>query len=288
MESKNMHVIPTDKPSRLVRNGKKLLLVDIPKNYTLFGITVSVNIYITSDEEIGTDEYYFHLKNNEYYNSGRIDEIDKDMKFWRKIILTTDQDLIKENVQAIDDEFLELFVKNPSCEEVKVDWVDFSGSYFINIPKQSTKDRILSETPELVKQKVREKANDLLGNSKQDWFCPKCNSYVSAESVTFEENHQICNTGVIVKEDPKQETLEESAENWLDKYSDKFEIIKSKFLPFHFNNRNELKELINEVAKGQQEIMYSEEEVLELLLNRPEPYLSDEEIKKWFEQFKKK
>ena len=35
---------------------------------------------------------------------------------------------------------------------------------------------------------------------KIDWFCPKCNSYVSSESVTFEETHQICNTGVILKE----------------------------------------------------------------------------------------
>jgi hypothetical protein len=34
--------------------------------------------------------------------------------------------------------------------------------------------------------------------------------------------------------------------------------------------------------------MYSDEEVLELLLSRPGPYLTDEEIKEWFEQFKKK
>ena len=34
---------------------------------------------------------------------------------------------------------------------------------------------------------------------KVDWFCPKCNSYVSSESVTFEETHQICNTGVILE-----------------------------------------------------------------------------------------
>jgi len=38
-----------------------------------------------------------------------------------KIILTTDTKLIKDGVQAIDDEFLEWFVKNASCEEVKVD-----------------------------------------------------------------------------------------------------------------------------------------------------------------------
>jgi hypothetical protein len=37
-----------------------------------------------------------------------------------KIILTTDQDLIKDGVQAIDDEFLEWFVNNTSCEEVEI------------------------------------------------------------------------------------------------------------------------------------------------------------------------
>jgi len=36
------------------------------------------------------------------------------------IILTTDQDLIKDGVQSIDDEFLKWFVKNPSCEFVDV------------------------------------------------------------------------------------------------------------------------------------------------------------------------
>jgi hypothetical protein len=44
---------------------------------------------------------------------------------------------------------------------------------------------------------------------------------------------------------------------------------------------------VDYVAK-KQERMYSEEEVLELLLSRPGPYLTDEEIKEWFEKFKKK
>jgi hypothetical protein len=34
--------------------------------------------------------------------------------------MTTDQDLIKDGVQGIDDEFLEWFVKNPSCESIEV------------------------------------------------------------------------------------------------------------------------------------------------------------------------
>lgn len=39
---------------------------------------------------------------------------------FKKIILTTDQDLIKNGVQEINNEFLEWFVKNPSCEYIKI------------------------------------------------------------------------------------------------------------------------------------------------------------------------
>jgi hypothetical protein len=44
------------------------------------------------------------------------------------------------------------------------------------------------------------KSENITAIEKVDWFCPKCNSYVSSESVTFEETHQVCNTGVILKE----------------------------------------------------------------------------------------
>jgi hypothetical protein len=123
---KNIHVLPTLQPSRLIKQKHdtidRLCLADIATKRAEYK---RFNLYITNDEEIGTDEYYFHLKNNEYYNSGRIEEADKDMKFWKKIIQTTDQDLIKEGVQPIYNEFLEWFVKNPSCEEVETEsWSD--------------------------------------------------------------------------------------------------------------------------------------------------------------------
>ena len=41
-------------------------------------------------------------------------------RYWEKIILTTDPDLIADGVQGIDNEFLEWFVKNPSCEDVEI------------------------------------------------------------------------------------------------------------------------------------------------------------------------
>ena len=98
---KNIHIIPTDKPSRLCINGKN-----------------GQHIYITNDEEIKEGDWVFNF---EYDYIVQYDCKKHDDKFWyKKIILTTDQDLIKDGVQAIDDEFLEWFVKNPSCEEVKV------------------------------------------------------------------------------------------------------------------------------------------------------------------------
>jgi hypothetical protein len=80
------------------------------------------NIYITTDEEIKEGDWVIefqkgdtigevHFTNSEYVIANDIQ---------KKIILTTDQDLIKDGVQAIDDEFLEWFVKNPSCESVEV------------------------------------------------------------------------------------------------------------------------------------------------------------------------
>jgi hypothetical protein len=73
------------------------------------------------------------------------------IEFCRKIILTTDQDLIKDGVQPIDDEFLEFIVKNPSCESIEVE----SGLFFyaegedrrykITIPKEEPKQETLEE-----------------------------------------------------------------------------------------------------------------------------------------------
>ena len=65
--------------------------------------------FITNDEEIKRGDWF--LTDDK--------RVEKDATDWRarewhrKIILTTDQDLIKDGVQAIPDEFLEWFVKNP-------------------------------------------------------------------------------------------------------------------------------------------------------------------------------
>jgi hypothetical protein len=111
---KNIHLLPTDKASRLwLDSDNKVWIHEIPT--TLF---MMQNIYITSDGWIQEGVYQWYLDKvlNEPYNSGGAQYGEKQ----DVIILTTDQDLIKDGVQAIDDEFIQWFVKNPSCEWVKI------------------------------------------------------------------------------------------------------------------------------------------------------------------------
>lgn len=122
---RNIFLIPTDKPSRLVKTKPKGNWLLFIKN--IFGFHWdNYNIYITSDEEITQQTkpcwcintikntwndslIYYQGTMPQYHYVG-----------FKKIILTTDQDLIKDGIQAIDDEFLGWFVKNPSCESVEV------------------------------------------------------------------------------------------------------------------------------------------------------------------------
>ena len=133
---KNLHILSTGKPSSLIIYNSKLKLVNYPV------ITPSGNqkhVYITSDEEIkegdvvkipcgvgkvkeltwkfGNDNPSYIIEDIFIYklrygqkegelqiNSFRYEDV-------KKIILTTDQDLIKDGVQEIDDEFLECLKK---------------------------------------------------------------------------------------------------------------------------------------------------------------------------------
>jgi hypothetical protein len=140
---KNLHVLPTDKPSRLsiLNSGKLNFGAEIMSSSN----SKPQHIYITSDEEIKVGDWCYNSINNNVYKK----EIDKlSFAYEYKIILTTDQDLIKDSVQKINDEFLEWFVKNPSCEEVEVDknWnypLDKRWEYKIIIPKEEQKQHLI-------------------------------------------------------------------------------------------------------------------------------------------------
>ncbi len=148
---KNIHVMPTNKSSRLVsfEQTTNVQGIDKPKTFykLLGGIHsieqihqvgyVSNHIYITNDEEIKEGDWVIT-------NNGLLAKVTTEFDWHfinsKKIILTTDQDLIKDGVQAIDDEFLEWFVKNPSCEFVEVCKNPFyeqsNYEYYKIIPKE--------------------------------------------------------------------------------------------------------------------------------------------------------
>ena len=112
---KNIHVLPTEKPSRLYLTTHEYIFEE---GYSLpTDECENKNIYITSDEDIKEGDWFITTDTNEIHKS---DWIKFHFNNGKKIILTTDQDLIKDGVQAIDDEFLEWFVKNASCEFVDV------------------------------------------------------------------------------------------------------------------------------------------------------------------------
>jgi len=170
---KNIHILPTDKPSRLYIDNKGKYNLEIGQvDFKTFK-----NIYITSDEEIKEGNWYasFIFDEKTKWTTTKLDCVVKAnlnktneylvepfSKYCKKIILTTDQDLIADGVQAIDDEFLEWFVKNPSCESVEVikDRVfrldefrqrEFYDSYKIIIPKEEPKQ----ETNKIMEQALK-------------------------------------------------------------------------------------------------------------------------------------
>ena len=153
MKNKNIWILPTDKPSPLMIEDGKLFY---SKNFGFneFNETKNFrhinkqNIYITSNEEIKNGDSIFETDTNTINIAGK-NYVENQNDF--KIILTTDQDLIKDGVQSIDDEFLEWFVKNPSCEFVEVEesiLLNTSRTYLevdkykIIIPKEEPKQEL--------------------------------------------------------------------------------------------------------------------------------------------------
>jgi hypothetical protein len=160
---------------------------------------IGKELFITSDEEIKEGDWCLLDHNvgiSEGYEVLKCDEADTengwysfgDMKTGRckKIILTTDQDLIADGVQAIDDEFLEWFVKNPSCERVETEPIFYASGYNLDIPKEEPLPYQLKGVLDTMSQEEFDK----------EWKKVKG---LKMESLS-------------IFEEPKQETLEEVAE----------------------------------------------------------------------------
>ena len=273
---KNIHVLPTK------GTGTVYISKDVVPNLYSNWRGEGHHIYITSDEEIKEGDWYIYLGQINK-RTRKNPKAEYSFPNYKKIILTTDQDLINNGIQAIPDEFLEWFVKNPSCEKVEVEKLPYDGTksitkywggeYKIILPKEEPKQELniddvgISSTQIFtLKQEIDEVECNMCGNIM---------SLLEDESIYVCFNSECTRCYEEYKEEPKQETLEEAAEKY-DENNTNDEYGKSY-------------RAFIEGAKWQQQQMYSEEEVLKLILISGKlPFTSDEERIEWFEQFKKK
>jgi hypothetical protein len=265
----NIHILKTNKKSRLYLDYYNNLFIVTTKDF-ITKINKFQNIFITDDSKIKVGDWVL-FKNNwikKCNNEEEAEIYNNDDRIF-KIILTTDPDLIVDGIQAIDDEFLEWFVKNPSCE-----MVDVEESNLLNTSRT------------------------YLGVDKYKIIIPKeelergitITHVGKGESNPFELPKALPDDVFYKSLEPKQETLEEVAERF---YGEE-EIVND------YDISGYLQSAFLTGAKWQQEQdknKYSEEEVI-VMINEFDKFLLDnrgmqglireEKIKQFFKQFKKK
>jgi len=298
-KNKNIFVISTEKPSRLYsKDGNhKLDNSTMAMDWYISSVGYKPhNIYITSDEVIKEGDWV--LIESDYDKQGlsikKYDFKDKhyDNCLFKKIILTTDKDL--DGVQAIPDEFLEWFCKNPSCDEVEIIYGLFNPmgrqvdpnnvsqnhsqciwKYKIIIPKEEPKQRL-------------EKYSERFDNKDNELVEGVFNPDTWGKRLIDETEHLLStetNKKRLLEEVEKQETLEETIGLKAHKYSMQYEgtdkyTVSMLAIEFGYN-------LV-------QEDSYSEEDMLNFawfLIKNIGQY-SDDRVAhfegKYLEQFKKK
>jgi hypothetical protein len=201
---KNIHILPTDNPSRLLVRNDKPFIIMLKENspFATNETHTYQNIYITNDEEIKEGDWCYYLNNfgggnivcqaykhpkdeRMLFDDGKhnrkigegITPISGDCK---KIVLTTDSILIEDGIQEIPMDFLEWLVQNPSCEEAEV---------FHQLHKDEPLYKIIipKEEPKTFKE--------LFANT-------------GIEPTTDESGNIQYNFKATMKEEPKQETLD--------------------------------------------------------------------------------
>ena len=303
---KNVHILPTDKPSRLISSGKEFNLLDkatIDKRCK--------NIYITSDEEIKEGDKIINPTNEIQTCIGLEKGIGTHNICWikvketttlqqilnsQKIILTTDTKLIADGVQAIDDDFLEWFVKNP-CEEVE-------------IGNQSILDKADGHFHDFYKIIIPKLVNP---NNQEVMFHEEHQEYFHEDFIDGEKVTIWLGKDYIPKEEPKSliekmkslqkqwqidmdKSLQETKQETLEKAALKYAMEtypKTEMKDYTTKMRLNFSQLVVAFENGYklgQENSYSQEEVFSILDKVFHMYASSyrKEAGEWFEKFKKK
>lgn len=250
---KNIHILPTDQPSRLHlwtdENGMRLALCELEYSHT----RNTQNLYITSDEEIkeGVNQWYLDKFLNKPRNSGGAQYGEKQ----NIIILTTDQKLIDDGVQEIEDYFLQWFVENPTCEFVEVNKklvefpLTFKMMYKIIIPQEGIDEELLPEFN--LSKGVFDKLSNISSKEMPQEFSKLVNE--NFDELISNESKQGTHYNFIIQND---------------KYKMLLAMQTYPETKYYFKDDEiSVEELILKLDNGESsEIKYSEDEVRELLI----------------------
>ena len=285
---KNIFILPTDQPSRLWVNSLHQGKLELSEE-TLIGSLRNRYIYITSDVLFKENNWVLNTDTLELYKADSDDvlldkkDIDWYADFNLQVILTTDPTLIRDGVQSIDDEFLKWFVKNPTCEFVKVEEKELKLIYNPNYKDFTEEGNGIYLTPKDTSLQTNE---TLIEDNIISYQITTPQEEPKQEFLLFDKER----ANTITSEGQKtvrelqntiqQETLEEAAKEFYPPTTT--DLICSPKL---------VRDAFIAGAKWQAERMYSEEEVLELLWKREWSYeysMPFITVDQWFEQFKKK
>jgi hypothetical protein len=225
---KNIHLIPTDKPTRLYKHNELGFELLAPVEHEIGAYNGSnQHIYITNGEEIKDGDWMIRgneqptlVTPNFFWDFG--------VRYY-KIILTTDPDLIKDGVQKIDDEFLQWFVKNPSCEVVEVDKIPDLQSYnektykcelvyTITIPQEEPKQTLEKYEQQGMEKYAHEFKQETLEEAKlRQLFKNRSNCY--ADTGNFENDGSYSEGEVIQAMD--EDCFINTVKEWFEQFKKK-------------------------------------------------------------------
>lgn len=142
--TRNIHILPTNRPSILHKAFNKLFITSIVP-------TIQSEIYESIPQYIFITDNYSDIKENDYIitKDGRLVQVSyllsKDVQGATKVVITSDPELIKDGIKEVSEGFVEWLVENPDCEyvQVEIDYKKFkkgnitlSQCYEIEIPNE--------------------------------------------------------------------------------------------------------------------------------------------------------
>jgi hypothetical protein len=222
-----------------------------------------------------------------------------DVELPKKIVLTTDPNLIKEGVQSIDDEFLKWFEKNSSCEFVEVNKVCVTGCsnlvlngtnslccgdkrYEIVYPEVDFKKQQRTYLKEIMEADEKSGLYELSKQSKKQTIMSTQRNRIIDSWLEEHGDPKICEQ---VKRKLEDITKEKITKDVAEKYSEIHQDVSGTL------GRYLVSTIFQDGANWQAERMYSEDEVYKLCskvwLKQPNSPNMIEEFNKWFKQFKK-